>query len=113
MRKSLLLLGMIVGLLVPGAPAHAQPADLRDPFRPLLSTDVNGTTGDDPAPADPTVEDPTIADDPDPLSADDGLPNTGSDATPWLAGAYALISVGAGLVAVARVARPDRRRLGA
>ena len=104
-------------MVLAAAPAHARPSDLRDPFRPLLSNETDGApsggdpTGTDPAGEDPTGDDPTGGVDPDPVPPD-GLPTTGSDTTEWLAGAYALIAVGAGLVMLDRVARPRRRRLG-
>ncbi len=112
MRKVLVPLAVVGLLAVPAAAVQAAPPDLRDPFQPLLGTEEDGTTtGGAPTGEDPAGEDPTGNGDPDPVPPDDGLPTTGSDTTSWLAGAYALISVGAGFVAAARVGRPRRRGL--
>ena len=89
-----------VGLLFSlSSPALAQTSGLRDPFEPLISPEdetPTDTTNTDTTTTDPTEPTVTV---PDP---DDGLPNTGSNTTDWLAIAYVLVAAGAGTLSLAK-----------
>jgi LPXTG-motif cell wall-anchored protein len=102
MRRWVIGMAAVGLLLTLSSPAVAQTSGLRDPFEPLISpedetstdTTTTDTTTTDPTDTGATV---TVAD------PDDGLPNTGSNATDWLAIAYVLVAAGAGALAFARV----------
>ena len=112
MRKTLLAIGVLSLLVGPIASAQAQTTGLRDPFDPLLTVETaDGTTTGTPTGTDTDIDDPTVLDDPAAPSSDDELPATGADSTNWLAAAYVLVALGAGLVATARLLRPAERRL--
>ena len=79
-----------------------------DPFAPQ---DPGGGTDPDPAPFDPDVDPdpapPNPDPDVDPAPQDpDVFPNTGVDPSTWLAAGVALLTMGAGLVTIARVYSP-------
>lgn len=103
--KRLLVVGLVALVLaMMASPALAQ----RDPFGPgggggggnqeQPEPDGNGNGSAEPAP--PSVQ-------PAPPQT---LPNTGSEATPWVVAAYVLVTVGAGSVVLARLTRPSYLR---
>jgi hypothetical protein len=96
MRKLTMLVSLafvVVTLLA--APALAQ----RDPFDPVIdpnppTTTTDGTTS--------SGEGPVVQ----PVPGTDVMANTGSDPSPWLAIAYALVAVGAGAIVIAKLHQP-------
>jgi LPXTG-motif cell wall-anchored protein len=103
----LLLVLATVGawMVIAAAPAVAQ----RDPFDPLVSTgstttaDTGTTTTSSDTQADTTTQTTTES-----TVEENSLPNTGSRMTPWLALAYVLVTVGAGLLVLSKTLQPDR-----
>lgn len=98
MRK-LLVVALAAGALVLAAasPALAQ----RDPFDPIVDPN-SGTAPSGSADSTETTEEPVFA-----PSEPESMPNTGSDPSSWLAIAYALIVMGAGTIALAKIYRPQ------
>lgn len=97
---------MIVALLAPAAALAQQ----RDPFDPLvkegsgstISASTDTTDGEDSATRNNDAAQQPVA--------DESLPTTGGDATSWLALAYMLIAVGAGVLLLGRVLAPRPAR---
>lgn len=104
-RVTSVVLLVMTCLALMAAPALAQ----RDPFDPLIDPNAvnvgagGATTGGD------TTGGSTVF---QPTDGSDVLANTGSDVSPWMAVAYALIVTGAGAVVIARMHQPQpiRRR---
>ena len=95
------LLGAMVCIGSMAGPALAQ----RDPFDPVIdpnASTVDTTTGGTTTTAD-TTGDPSIF---QPTDGSDALANTGSDVSPWMAIAYALIVLGVGALVLGRMFQP-------
>ena len=87
-------------------PAPRGPLGFRDPFDPVLTVDIDvGYHRTDGTPTTDTTSRKRRPATTMPRT-DDGLPNTGSDPTNWLAYAYVLVAVGTGVLTMARVIRP-------
>ena len=81
-----------------------------DPFAPNGSGDTDPVDPDpvdpDPVPVDPDPDADPAPQDPDAQPDSDVFPNTGFDPSTWLAAGLALLTMGAGLVAIARLHSP-------
>lgn len=100
MWRRLLLAVAVAAVLVVVLPAGA--VAQRDPFDPLVDPDA-ATAGAGGTITTTTTTAGDAAPGPAGGGGDaDGLPNTGSDATPWLVLAYALVAGGAGAVVLSR-----------
>ena len=92
-------LGAVLVLAIFVAPASAQ---TRDPFEPLVRPAVTGATGSGPS-VSGTTTDPNL---PAVSPAQDGVPDTGFDATTWAAAGYCLIALGLAAYACSHLAPP-------
>ena len=102
MRKMALLgLLVITCLALAAAPAYAQ----KDPFHPVI--DPNAATTGSTTTTTTTGGDTTFT---PPVIGSEGLANTGTDVTPWLAIAYALVVLGAGTLVLTRMYQPHPAR---
>lgn len=92
-------------LALAAGPAFAQ----RDPFDPLIDPNAATDSGGGTTTGGQTTGGSTVF---QPTDGSDVLADTGSDPSPWMAIAYALIAIGTGALVIARMHQPQplRRR---
>ena len=97
MRRTVVTVALLTIVLGLAAPALAQ----RDPFEPPIDSGSSASEAEQPA--------TQIQPQPDPAARPERLASTGADTGPWLALAYALVALGVGALAIARISRLPAR----